>query len=289
MKTFFETKRPARIFAEGSVRTVGGVPSPRMEGARPNAASNRNASSDFPTFRSPVIDRRCFQSVTGFFTPLRMTRIENGDFRIPSGMLFAGAVVALLFAGCNIIPPPSADPTRYYVLTGPALTAPSAQPVAGAFKLGLHNVELAPYLKKGTLVVRTGDYEVSFPNDARWGVPLEQEITRTLRSALLAAPTVGRVFLQPFPFDGGRDYDVSVQVLRCEGVMEPGAKTTSARFAAAIEITTAGASPQVVARKMFVAPDAGWDGKDFAQLAAQLSLAVNALGQEVVASFPEKK
>jgi len=52
-------------------------------------------------------------------------------------------------------------------------------------------------------------------------------------------------------------------------------------LAASIEVTTSGAGPQVVARKMFVAPDSTWDGKDFAQLAARLSVAVSALGQEI--------
>jgi len=61
-----------------------------------------------------------------------------------------GAAIGLLLllAGCNIIPPPRPDPTRYYVLTGPALTAPGVPAATGALKLGLRNVELAPYLKR---------------------------------------------------------------------------------------------------------------------------------------------
>ncbi len=197
--------------------------------------------------------------------------------------------LGMLLAGCNIIPPPSADPTRYYVLSGPALVENATPPISGALKLGLRNVELAPYLRKGTLVVRTGDNEVTFPVDARWGVPLEQDIARTLRAGLMAAPTVGRVHVQPFPFEGERDFDVNVQVIRCEGAMAPGGKNAVAKFAASIEITTTGAGPQVVARKLFVAPETAWDGKDFAQLAAQLSAAVSALGQEVAGVLPGKK
>jgi uncharacterized lipoprotein YmbA len=203
------------------------------------------------------------------------------------GWLAAG--LGLLVAGCNIIPPPTADPTRYYVLSGPALTENAVPPAALALRLGLRTVELAPYLRKGTLVVRTGDNEVTFANDARWGVPLEQDITRALRTSLLAAPTVGRVFLPPFPFDGDRDFEVSVQVLRCEGVVAPGGKAATVKFAASIEIATAGVGPQLVARRLFIAPETPWDGKDFAQLAAQLSAAVNALGAEVAAALPEKK
>ncbi len=199
---------------------------------------------------------------------------------------FACVALGLLLTGCNIIPAPTADSTRYYVLTGPTLGEAGTQPITGALRLGLKNVELAPYLKKGSLVVRTGDNEVSFPNDARWAEPLEQEISHTLRAQLLATPTVGRVFTQPFPFDEKRDYDVSVRILRCEGVVIGGKGT--AQFAATVEITRSGSAGEVIARKRFVAPESAWDGKDFARLASELSVAVAALSQDVVATLPQK-
>lgn len=203
----------------------------------------------------------------------------------------ASVALGLLLSGCNIIPAPTADSTRYYVLTGPMGSTSGeagAQPITGALRLGLKNVELAPYLKKGSLVVRTGDNEVSFPNDARWAEPLEQEILHTLRAQLLATPTVGRVFTQPFSFDEKRDYDLSVRILRCEGVLAGGGKG-SVQFAATVEITRSGPAGEIVARKRFVAPESSWDGKDFAKLASELSVAVGALGQEVVATLPAAK
>ena len=194
----------------------------------------------------------------------------------------------LFAAGCNLIPAPTPDSTRYYVLAGPALGAAGVPPVTGALRLGLRNVEVASYLKKGSLVVRTGENEVRFPDEARWGDPLEREILSSLRGQLLAAPAVGRVFVQPFPFDEPRDYDVSVRVIRGEGVDPAGGGKASVSFAAMLEITTSGAAGEVVARKRFVAPEAAWDGKDFGRLAAELSNAVAALSQEVVAALPAK-
>lgn len=198
------------------------------------------------------------------------------------------AAAALFVAGCNLIPPPTPDPTRYYVLTGPTLRAAGTQPVAGTLRLGLRNVELAPYLKKGSLVVRTGENEVRFPAEARWGDPLEMEILSLLRGQLLGAPTVGRVFVQPFPFDEPRDYDVSVRVIRCEGVESAGGGKATVRFAATVEITTSGVAGEIVARRPFVAPEVAWDGKDYGRLAAELSNAVAALSREVVATLPAK-
>ena len=205
------------------------------------------------------------------------------------GAIGGGLAAGVLFvAGCNLIPPPTPDPTRYYVLTGPAMGAPGSQPVTGALRLGLRNVELAPYLKKGSLVVRTGENEVRFPAEARWGDPLEMEILGSLRGQLLAAPTVGRVFVQPFPFDEPRDYDVSVRVIRCEGVDPAGGGEAKVRFAATVEITTSGVAGEIVARQRFVAPEVAWDGKDYGRLAAELSNAVAALSREVVAALPAK-
>ncbi len=194
----------------------------------------------------------------------------------------------LFAAGCNLIPAPTPDSTRYYVLAGPALGAAGVPPVTGALRLGLRNVEVASYLKKGSLVVRTGENEVRFPDEARWGDPLEREILSSLRGQLLAAPAVGRVFVQPFPFDEPRDYDVSVRVIRGEGVDPAGGGKAAVSFVAMLEITTSGAAGEVVARKRFVAPEAAWDGKDFGRLAAELSNAVAALSQEVVAALPAK-
>jgi uncharacterized lipoprotein YmbA len=207
-------------------------------------------------------------------------------FFIPVSLCSSLALFVL--AGCNVIPPVQPDTTRYYVLTGPALDAVPAPAAAGNLMLGLRPVEIAPYLRKGSMVVRTGENEIAFANDARWAEPLEQEIAAALRHRLRAAPTVARVFVPPFPIEPTRDFDISVQVLRCEGVHERGGHAV-ARFAAIIEISSAGDKPELLVRKTFVAPEAAWDGKDFGHLAALLSDDAAALAQDVVTSLPEKK
>jgi uncharacterized protein len=197
-------------------------------------------------------------------------------------------VVGLIMVGCTVIPPVQPDTTRYYVLSGPAVAETANPSAGGTLRLGLRTVEIVPYLRRGSMVVRSGDHEVAFARDARWAEPLEQEIGSSLRQRLLATPTVARVLAPPFPFEPARDFDLGVRVWRCEGAIDASGRGT-ARFAATIEISTAGENAQIVVRKTFIAPDAPWDGKDFARLAALLSDAVAALSQEVVASLPEKK
>lgn len=209
-------------------------------------------------------------------------------FRSACGRWCFSVVGLALLAGCNVIPPVQPDTTRYYVLSGPSVAAMGSAAATGTLRIGLRPIEVAPYLRRGSLVVRTGDNEIYFANDARWAEPLEQEIGNSLRQRLLTSPAVARVYTPPFPFEPTRDFDVTVQILRCEG-MRLGGGHAVARLAAAIEISTAGENAQIVARKTFIAPDAAWDGKDFARLAALLSEAVAALSQDVVATLPEKK
>jgi hypothetical protein len=105
---------------------------------------------------------------------------------------------------------------------------------------------------------------------------------------MLEEPGVAQVLVDPFPVDQEPDYDVSVDVRRCEGSVDASGKG-SASFSATIEITATGASPHVVARKLFTAPAAAWDGRDYGQLASLLSADIAALGQEIASDLPPGK
>lgn len=137
------------------------------------------------------------------------------------------------------------------------------------------------------MVVRTGANEVEFRDYKRWAEPLDAAVARILKSRFLASPAVSQAWLEPFPLDEDRDFDVSIEVIRCEGAVSPKGRYV-ARLSATVEISTAGANPHVVARKLFVAPDEAWDGADFDRLAGLLSGDITALGQEVLADIPAK-
>jgi uncharacterized lipoprotein YmbA len=203
-------------------------------------------------------------------------------------MLIPCAVVGLLglLAACNVVPPPSDDPTRYFILSDPAAAAVQAPP-AGAARIGLREISLESYLRKREIVVRTGDNEIQFRDFRRWAEPLESAIVRIVRLRLLEAPEVAQVYTEPFPLDQAPDFEVKIDVRRCEGAATPSGKYV-ASFAASLEISTTGATPHVVTRKLFTAPDAAWDGRDFDRLASLLSADVAALGQEVAADIPAR-
>lgn len=188
------------------------------------------------------------------------------------------------FAGCNVVPPPQDDPTRYFVLAGvPA----SPGPVQGSLRIGLRSVRLASYLNRREMVVRVGANEVEFRDYRRWAEPLDAGISRVVRSALLASGQVAQAWGEPFPVDLVRDYDVAIEVTRCEGA-ENGSGRLEASLSAVVEIWTAGPDPRPVARRVFTAPAQAWNGRDFDRLAGLLSNDAAALGREILGALPAK-
>jgi uncharacterized lipoprotein YmbA len=191
----------------------------------------------------------------------------------------------LFLAGCNIATPAQDDPTRYYVLTQPS--APEAKAEQPGVRIGLKTVVLEGYLKHREMVVRTAHNEIEFRDYRLWAEPLDSAITRALRTTLLASPGVGQVYAEPFPLDHDRDYDVTVELLRCEGDT-PSSGDAFASLSATLEITTAGPGGHVVYRATYAAPHGAWNGSDFNQLAGLLSKAVGDLGHEIAARVPPK-
>lgn len=205
----------------------------------------------------------------------------------PSLAALAAAGVLVLLAACNVVPPAQDDPTRYFVLSdSPALPAQAA-PAAGGLRIGLRSVRLEGYLKHREIVVRSGDNEVEFRDYRRWAEPLDAAVGRLLRGTLLASPGVAQVQAEPFSPDQDRDYDVSIEVRRLEGATG-GAARFRASFSAMVEVSTAGANAHVVSRKLFIAPDAAWDGRDYDRLASLLTADVAALGQEILSELPAR-
>ncbi len=201
-------------------------------------------------------------------------------------VLAATAMVALAMVGCSVVPEASADLTRYYVLTNTQGDGHSADKGNDGLKLGLKRVEVSRYLDKGSMVVLRGTNELVYNDYARWAEPISEGVGRIVRARLLDESNVSRVFVDAFPFDQSRDYDISINVTHCEGAINGGAGRV--RFEAVVEITTTGDEAKVVSRSEFTAPLQDWDGRDYSELTQLLSESVALLCNDLVASLIEK-
>ncbi len=193
-----------------------------------------------------------------------------------AGKVSAGAFVALsaaLLAGCSVLPETQPDLTRYYVLTSPPARAETPVETAAPIRVLLRPVVAAEFLRSQIMPVRVGDNELRFVDQARWAEPIEAALTRVLTERLAQVPGV-RVFDRR---GESHDYDVSVRVSHCEGVLPAGV----ARLAAHIEIFSADLNPKLVAQADFSVDEPGWNGKDHGDLAKKLSEAAEALGARI--------
>jgi uncharacterized lipoprotein YmbA len=212
-----------------------------------------------------------------------------GAYRKLAGL--ASAVLALAvtagLAGCSVFPKPQTDPTRFYVLTGPAIPAVAASMPAGTLRVGLQTVRTAPYLDGKSMIVRRGDNEIDYRDFARWAEPLSTGVGRMLGAQLLASGQVGRVYPYPFPLEVTRDVDVTLSILRCEGMVKADG-TAAASFACIVEVTDARSDGAVRMRRVFNAPETVWTEGDYSALARQLSDAIALLSVEVLAALPAR-
>ncbi|MSU69301.1 MAG: hypothetical protein EXS39_00690 [Opitutaceae bacterium] len=185
----------------------------------------------------------------------------------------------LLVSSCSL-PPAQLDPTRFYLLSTPAASAP-AEPAAKAPVIHLRPVELPSYVRAKPLIVRRGDNEVEFREYARWGEPLELGIGRVVREELLARGAAGAVLAGGLrAVDVDYSYELIIRVLACEGVAGG-----AVHFRAVWELSATGPAPKIAAQGEYRPADLKWDGKNEATLAAQLSQATTGLAAEIAAAL----
>ena len=187
-----------------------------------------------------------------------------------------------LLTGCSLpIEPAKPDATRYYVLGG--VPAESEGTAVRGPVIGLKRVEAAAYLRGKTLVVRVGDNEVKYIEDARWAEPLEAAAKRLLGERLAKKAIVR---MTPFTGDAARAYDLSVHLLQCEGTLVGGGRI---QLSAAVEITGLGAGARPTSHHVIAAKAAAWDGKDYARLAQLLGEGLDEIADRIMSLLPPEQ
>ena len=145
-------------------------------------------------------------------------------------LLALGGMLAL--GGCNLVPEAQSDPTRFFVLSVPAVeTIVAAKPPV----VHLRPIELASYIKSKPMIVRRSNNEIEFREYARWGEPLEFGIGRVLRedgsviAGLFAAGnTSASIMARTYPGAGG-----TIGPALCFGMLSAEAAAEGAPAAAA--------------------------------------------------------
>jgi uncharacterized lipoprotein YmbA len=199
------------------------------------------------------------------------------------------ACAALAATGCQILPKAQPDPTRYYILSTPSpFTTREFTPPEVQVRLGLQRVGLPAYLATTpNLVVRRGDNEITYLRDSRWAEDLSVGIRRLLTHRLSSSAKVDGVEMAPFLGQIERDFDLTVDVQRAEGVIDAAGNATTV-VELTYTVTTPGAGGAVTHRGTLQAPAQSWDPAEPASLVAALSTAILQAGHALVAELPLK-
>ncbi len=208
--------------------------------------------------------------------------------RLPLPFLLV-SLAAFGLAGCEIIPAAKPDPTQFYVLSVPAIpTTREAVPPGAQIRLGLRPLTLPGYLSNTkNLVVRRGTNAVTYLTFDRWAENLDLGAGRLIAQRLAASARVSGVETYPFDRAIDRDYDLSIDIERCEGQIDT-AGNAIALVVLHYEITTAGAGGKIVAQGTLAPAGQAWDGRDANALAAALSQTLLHAADGLVAELPAK-
>ncbi len=214
-------------------------------------------------------------------TPIGESRFAGTNRRLGSAarlLLWLGLVA---LSGCSLMPEVQPDPTRFYVLTATATPAAASASVESPARVLLRPIVVPEFLRGRVMQVRMSENEVKYIDEARWAEPLEAALNRVLRENLLQQPGLHVVARA----SDSHDFEVLLQVRRCEGISAAGV----ARLSARIEIYSGDIESKLVAADDFTTDVPGWDGKDFAQLAGKLSVAAATLTERIFTLLPSRK
>lgn len=173
----------------------------------------------------------------------------------------------LLASGCINLDPP-ADPTRYFIMNGPEVTAD--QP---GYAVDVKPVTVEPYLESPRMVVRLDDNELRFSDVNRWSEPLGENL-RSVLSEHLALSPIGRV--ENRSGEGPR-LIVRVHVHHFEGRLPDQARLDATW-------TVEDASGALIVRRRSEHVVSGWGGVDYEQLTGLLEETVALLADEIASA-----
>lgn len=242
--------------------------------AKPDPCSYSMSEVSDVKFRRCATDHR---SDAGGSTKLGL----RGAFRRRAWNAVLGGLVVASLAACSL-PKAQPDLTRYFLLNEVTHEVAVAEVVGEPPRIVLRQVIVPEYLRGRIMQVRVADNELRFIDAARWAEPLESGLTRVLREDLAQRPARVRVVARGAD---EHEFDVAVNLRRCEGVLPAGL----ARLAARIEIFATGVDAKLVAQEDFTFDVPGWNGTDYGELAKKLSEAADALAERIVMLLPAQK
>jgi uncharacterized lipoprotein YmbA len=171
-----------------------------------------------------------------------------------------------------------------YVLGGTPPAAPALSSDPAGVTVGLRRLDLTPYLRSPSIVVRRGAHQMLVSEYHRWGDDPVAGINRAFAGHLAAAVPVRAVDVAPWPVRSQHDFLVQLHVSRFEGVTpdDPLAVEGAAHLLASWELLRP-RDGVVLARGGTDYRAEGWRVGDYAALVTLLDEGLNDMAGDIVA------
>jgi uncharacterized lipoprotein YmbA len=129
------------------------------------------------------------------------------------GLTFLFIIVAILCCGCVRSPAP-----HFYALSAmqDQVISRRSSPVQNAV-IGIGPVKLADYLDQSQIVTRMSSNQVEKAEFHRWVGPFKDNFTNVLADNIGSLLSTQRIYLFPWRQSVPIDYQVTVDVVRCDG------------------------------------------------------------------------
>ncbi|MCB2168320.1 MAG: PqiC family protein [Deltaproteobacteria bacterium] len=187
---------------------------------------------------------------------------------------WVGALVGtMLCAGCF----GKSQPSRFYTLSAMEQAAAGALPVSPArdVAIGIGPIKIADYLDRSEIVTRTGDNRLELAEYDQWAGSFEDNLTQVMADNIGVMVPTERIYLYPWPTSLTLDYQVVLDIVRCDGRLN-GEVLLTARWR-----VLAGAKKKVLAvRRSTITEPVNRPG--YEALVAAQSRALATLSREIV-------
>lgn len=182
-------------------------------------------------------------------------------------LLTSLVVIPLSLAGCGTTPS-----TRFYSLSAESAAVQAASPDNSTI-IGIGPVEVAPYLERSQIVIRTDDTRLSLTEFDRWAEPIENNIANVLAVNLSRLLPETQPIVRPWT-DAGADYHVVIKFLRFDSD-EAGNVTLNANWG--IQQHSSRSMP-VIRHAGIIQPGSG---KDFESITKTMSMTLALLSEQI--------
>ncbi|MEM9226699.1 MAG: PqiC family protein [Verrucomicrobiota bacterium] len=124
-------------------------------------------------------------------------------------------LTGLLLAGCSI--GGKSTPSRFYVLSPSEEVTPQASFEGAPPPVGVSRIMIPGYLDRPQMVTSVAPNELKYSEFNRWGEPLQQGITETMRRNLIVHLGTDKVSAFPWMQEFPRDYNIQLVFQNFEG------------------------------------------------------------------------